>query len=273
MLLPQGVIRERYKGRSGQPQRAKALARQASEAADTDIQVRLEGGTYYLEETLTFTREDSGKNGHRIIWMAEDESDKPVISGGKELEGKWVLHDPERNIYKYEELDEDFVTRDLYVNGARAMLARSRSSVSGLQYSTSDAAYEGKAEGRLETLGLKGKIADTVRGFGDISQLEAVRNVRWRHFEVPVDKVEGDLVYMEQTAWRNTSTTERVHYDWNGASWRAYSGGVTYFQNAYAFLDEAGEFYLDNTRHVLYYIPRDGEDMESAQVVAPVLEK
>ena len=253
--------------------RAKALARQASEAADTDIQVRLEGGTYYLEETLTFTREDSGKNGHRIIWMAEDESDKPVISGGKELEGKWVLHDPERNIYKYEELDEDFVTRDLYVNGARAMLARSRSSVSGLQYSTSDAAYEGKAEGRLETLGLKGKIADTVRGFGDISQLEAVRNVRWRHFEVPVDKVEGDLVYMEQTAWRNTSTTERVHYDWNGASWRAYSGGVTYFQNAYAFLDEAGEFYLDNTRHVLYYIPRDGEDMESAQVVAPVLEK
>ena len=253
--------------------RAKALARQASEAADSDIQVRLEGGTYYLEDTLTFTREDSGKNGHRIIWMAEDENDKPVISGGKELEGKWVLHDSEKNIYKYEDLEEDFVTRDLYVNGSRATLARSRRSVSGLQYSTSDAAYEGKAEGRIETLGLKGKIADTVRGFGDISQLEAVRNVRWRHFEVPVDKVEGDTVYMEQTAWRNTSTTDRVHYDWNGASWRAYSGGVTYFQNAYAFLDETGEFYLDNTRHVLYYIPRDGEDMERAQVVAPVLEK
>lgn len=254
-------------------ERAQELVRKAGSNMNTDIEVLLEGGNYYLDSTLTFTLEDSGKNGHQVIWEAKDKENKPVISGGKVLDNNWELYDGTKNIYKLPIADKKFTTRDLYVNGTRATLARSRDTVSGLQYSTTQAAYEGKAEGNVETLGLKGSIADIVRGFGDISQLEAVRNVRWRHFEVPVEKVEGDIVYMSQTAWRNTSTTDRVHYDWNGASWRAYSGGVTYFQNAYALLDQPGEFYLDNTAHALYYIPREGEDLQNAQVVAPVLEK
>ena len=116
-------------------------------------------------------------------------------------------------------------------------------------------------------------MADIVRGYGDISQLEAVRNVRWRHFEAPVEKVDEDTVYMNDVAWSNTNSTNRIHYDWNGASWKAYGGGVTYFQNAYALLDTPGEFYLDHTAHVLYYIPREGEDMQTAEVIAPVLDK
>ena len=242
---------------------AMELAREASVSAKGDIEVLIEGGTYYLDETLEFTREDSGKDGHSIIWRAADSSDRPVFSGGKVLEHQWELYDAEKNIYKYE--GADFTTRDLYVNGTRSILARSRNTVSGLEVSTSKAAWTEE--------GLKGEVADIVRGYGDISQLEAVRNVRWRHFEAPVEKVDEDTVYMNDVAWSNTNSTNRIHYDWNGASWKAYGGGVTYFQNAYALLDTPGEFYLDHTAHVLYYIPREGEDMQTAEVIAPVLDK
>lgn len=45
-----------------------------------------------------------------------------------------------------------------------------------------------------------------------------------------------------------------------------------YFENAREFLDQPGEWYLDETAHVLYYKPRSGEDLATATVVAPMLE-
>jgi hypothetical protein len=47
---------------------------------------------------------------------------------------------------------------------------------------------------------------------------------------------------------------------------------VYYFENALEFLDQPGEWYLDETKNVLYYKPRSGEDMTKATVVAPVVE-
>ena len=46
----------------------------------------------------------------------------------------------------------------------------------------------------------------------------------------------------------------------------------TYLENAYEALTKPGQFYLDQRRHVLYYIPRPGENMETADVEAPVLQ-
>ena len=45
-----------------------------------------------------------------------------------------------------------------------------------------------------------------------------------------------------------------------------------YFENAKEFLDQAGEWYLDETANVPCYKPRTGEDMTTATVVAPMLE-
>jgi hypothetical protein len=53
-------------------------------------------------------------------------------------------------------------------------------------------------------------------------------------------------------------------------------GGFTkhcyYFENALELLDQAGEWYLDETKGVLSYKPRSGEDMTTATVVAPMVE-
>jgi hypothetical protein len=45
-----------------------------------------------------------------------------------------------------------------------------------------------------------------------------------------------------------------------------------YLENALEFLDLPGEWYLDETADVLYYMPRAGEDMTRATVVAPMLQ-
>jgi hypothetical protein len=43
--------------------------------------------------------------------------------------------------------------------------------------------------------------------------------------------------------------------------------------NAFEFLSKAGQFYFDKTAGTLYYYPRSGEDMATADVEAPVVEK
>lgn len=43
-------------------------------------------------------------------------------------------------------------------------------------------------------------------------------------------------------------------------------------KNAYELLDQPGEFYFDRQEQMLYYIPREGEDLSTASVVVPRLE-
>jgi hypothetical protein len=43
-------------------------------------------------------------------------------------------------------------------------------------------------------------------------------------------------------------------------------------QNAYELLKNPGEFYFNRKTHTLYYIPRPGEDMATAEVIAPLSE-
>ena len=44
-------------------------------------------------------------------------------------------------------------------------------------------------------------------------------------------------------------------------------------ENAYEFLNETGEWYLDKHEGYLYYIPRQGEDMKSMEVKLPIGEE
>jgi hypothetical protein len=43
---------------------------------------------------------------------------------------------------------------------------------------------------------------------------------------------------------------------------------VYYMENAMEFLDSPGEWYLDTNTGTLYYMPRVGEDISSASIVA-----
>ena len=46
-----------------------------------------------------------------------------------------------------------------------------------------------------------------------------------------------------------------------------------YVENAFELLDEPGEWYLDRPADTVYYLPKPGEDMTKAKVVAPAVER
>ncbi|WP_344987303.1 hypothetical protein [Streptomyces violaceus] len=51
-----------------------------------------------------------------------------------------------------------------------------------------------------------------------------------------------------------------------------FRAGPLYIENAYEFLDTAGEWYLDTATGTLYYKPLTGQDMSEADVEVPKLE-
>ena len=78
----------------------------------------------------------------------------------------------------------------------------------------------------------------------------------------------GSWITMAQPCWYNS--TRRV----DGGEHVGYGtfGAPTYIENAYEMLNQPGQFYLDGSAHKLYYVPRAGEVMATADVEAPILQ-
>ncbi|MCK4829278.1 right-handed parallel beta-helix repeat-containing protein, partial [bacterium] len=67
-------------------QRAKEAVRELKKTVDHDIVVMLRGGHYYLDETVVFGLEDSGKDGQSIIYQNYP-GEKPIITTGTPISG------------------------------------------------------------------------------------------------------------------------------------------------------------------------------------------
>ncbi len=83
----------------------------------------------------------------------------------------------------------------------------------------------------------------------------------WTQHRVPVQRIEPNLIVCKEPPFN------RICQRFQPA------GDVMDLENAYEFLDAYGEWYLDRKAGVVYYMPRAHEDMKTAVVVAPVLEK
>lgn len=202
-----------------------------------DIIVYLRGGTYALTNTLTFEPVDSGNNGHKIIYSAY-ESEKPVISGGKLVTG-WTLHDTNKNIWQANVSASDNF-RQIYVNGVKAIRACSSGPPAG--WKTNSTGYT---------------TTDTnLQNFANITNLEIVASpFEWTQERFPVASIIG------------TNITVTTLNPWAGL------GHPTRMENAYEFMDHPGFWYLDRKTHILYYIPRAGEDLTTAAIEVPVVEQ
>lgn len=103
---------------------AKKIAAELS--ATQSVTVFLNGGTYSLSDTITFTASDSGQNGNVITFKAV-EGETPIVSGGTEVSG-WSLHDSANNIYKATVPATASGARQFYVNGAHQTRAMTETS-------------------------------------------------------------------------------------------------------------------------------------------------
>jgi len=101
-------------------ERARSAVRAVRNSMNADVVVHVAGGTYRFEKPLQFGPEDSGANGHRIIYEAQP-GQTPVITSFRPITG-WKLHDAAKKIYAANVGNLDF--RQFYIDGKMAAPAR-----------------------------------------------------------------------------------------------------------------------------------------------------
>ncbi|MFC8366134.1 right-handed parallel beta-helix repeat-containing protein, partial [Streptomyces griseorubiginosus] len=214
-----------------------------------DITVVLADGTYRLTAPLTFTAADSGTGGNSVNWKAAPGA-HPVITGAQRATG-WTVQDSAKNIWKAD-VGTGFDTRQLYVDGVLAQRARSTVNRSDLTVTTSGYTFSTSALNYLNTLANPGR-----------TEIHSVASFTDRYS--PVSGISNGTITMTQPAWTNNT------FGWDTLEHPLRSGPL-YIENAYEFLDTAGEWYLDTNTGTLYYKPLPGQSMSTADVEVPKLQ-
>ncbi|MEA1951827.1 MAG: right-handed parallel beta-helix repeat-containing protein [Planctomycetota bacterium] len=239
--------------------RARDEVRKANQKMTGDIEVILHGGTFRLSETLVFDHRDGGTDGHHVVYKAAKDA-SPVLSGGRAITG-WK-EDAEGRWKASTDIDN---FRQLYVNGNRAVRARSpeAKAKSTKWFDLGIATVPG-----MKLFGENGyRTTDTAmadwRNPGDI---ELCYYVGWCHTRCKVQSIARDgphaVIRMLQPYFKIARTKQGVQVNL-----------PNYIENAFELLDEPGEWYLDRAADTVYYMPKPGEDMKTARVIAPTVEK
>lgn len=219
----------------------------------TDICLRLQEGVYQLNQPITIRPED---NGTRIV-----ADGKVTISGGVSIsgwkkEGKFYVADvPDFNGRPLE-------FRQLWVNGKKAVRARDVDDFEQMfRIRSVDKANEtiyvpAKAVKKI----INAKYPEMV-----LHEMWCIANLRIKNIKIQGDSAavtfhqpESHVHFMHP--WPSPMVTTDGH------------NSAFYLTNAKELLDSEGEWYLDARASKLYYIPRKGEDMGSAEVIAPAVE-
>ncbi|MCU0751075.1 MAG: hypothetical protein MUF13_16170 [Akkermansiaceae bacterium] len=247
-------------------------ARQAVDAINgnmtEDITVHLRGGIHRLTATFTLGSGDSGTNGFHVVYRNYG-SEVPVINGGVDLSGGWVLHDAVKNIYK--KTGVNFPFRQLTVNASSTIRARTPNQTNPdtlgpyLTMSGIDAAAQEAIVPRAPVEGW--------RSVAGITNVEMVMHPHWYQYR---GRIDPDASYQNATQVRfkfqspeNNSIFAKGDSFWDSATYPV----PYYFENSIDFLDAEGEWFRDAATSTLYYKPRPGEYMPTATIEAPSLER
>jgi hypothetical protein len=247
-------------------QRAQALIQALTPTMTADLTVVLEDGFYRLAAPLTLGTADSGTNGHNVVWTA-DSGARPVLAGSVQIVG-WHRVSSTSPIW-VAQAPAGLKTRQLYVNGSRG--ARAHGSLPNSLSGQNSTGYSGGGT----------TMAGWRNPSGVTPQLEFVYRGglgAWTEPRCPVASFSGDSVVMAQPCWTNSTNRACCFADgraYNLVGRKGITEQPTDVENAYQFLSAStpGQWFLDRGDSKLYYVPRSGENMATADVEAPMLEK
>ena len=245
---------------------ARDAVRKLNKDMSGDITVYLRGGDYRITEPVVFDTRDSGTNGHTITYKAYGD-EVPVINGSEKVTG-WTKYNDK--LYAAP-LDRSYKLRNLYVNDRRANMGSVRVQSKGGygKYSiTAGQADWAWASGTKDD-GSSYSTNDIPRIPSNFDDLEIINGTTWNENIVCTRDVKvenGSLVLLYQQPYGAIAQTP----GWNAGF---STGGTHTIYNSFSFVDDPGEFYFDKTDKVLYYYPRQGEDMSVADVEAPIAEQ
>ena len=249
-----------WPGTLSQPFRTVDRARLAVQALKAQVTGRtiavfIRSGTYFLPSTWTFTSLDSGTATTPILY-ANYPGEAPVISAGqlltnwvKNSNGQWQTTLP---------LGRYFT--QLWVNGNRRYPART--TPNGYLYITGGYSTTGSkttANQLAYDVPPAGGVPATMANLADV---DLIVFEAWNVSHLRVSSV--------NTTTRRITTTKSITQS-------GYAGFIPghhfLLANVKEALKQPGQFYLDRPTGTLTYIPKAGEVLSSASIVAPQLQQ
>jgi hypothetical protein len=225
------------------------------------IRVVLRGGVYYLNEPLEFSPEDSGTEPAPVIYSASP-GEQVTVSGGKRLQkGRWTEVRGKKlwTIDIPEAKNGTWRFRQLFVNGERR--PRTRLPKQGeyqieslLDVPTTDEAWT-KSVRRFVFSG------KDIQRWHNLTDVDVVAPCRWVDNRLPIQEVDVEkrIVTFDRSSVFNL--VELYHT-------KPSTYGV---ENVFEALEAPGQWYLDRPEGKLYYLPKEGEDVNTAEFIAPQL--
>ena len=242
--------------------RARDAVRQSRTAAKADkpCTVLIRGGTYRLAQPIVFGPEDSG-TADGVVTYAAYPGEKPVFSGGRVITGwkrnagaVWTAPIPAK-------LAGEWYFKQLFVNGQRRTRARTPND----GYLRTDGSLPGLKSPRDR------KDPATKMGFrfkaGDLKRWDRLEDVNLLVYH----SWTASLNWIQSLDEPNRIVRFTAPANWPTGYWERNQR--YYVENALELLDAPGEWYLIRDTGVLCYWPLPGEDMSTAEVVAPAVRK
>jgi hypothetical protein len=230
---------------------------------DQPVEVIALEGEYFMMQPLDLTEYDGGTEDNPLIFKAEPGT-KAIFRGGVEVTGFEKVNDKIWRAFVPQVAWYDSYFEQLYVNGRRAMRARSPNDGFHTVKNVSESVIE-KGEGRFPKLAVQQIEIDP----SDTLELQKFSKQDFR-----------DALIVFYHNWDNTrkritgysSSNSSVFIAGEGMKpWNPINSKSRYFiENFRAALDVPGEWYLDRSGY-LYYIPLEGETIENSRFFAPVI--
>lgn len=215
------------------------------------IVVRIHGGTYHLEQALTFLPEDSGTAAAPVIYEAA-EGEVPLLSAGTPIKGWDVTPEGRWQTTLPAAAHEGWAFSQLYVNNQR----RFRPTWPRLGYHFVAAASPTTPNACPDRFVYH--AGDILPEWKHLSEKEICIVHNWNLSRFPI------------TAIDSTSRTVTLA----GSTWHPSLNDITprnwyRVENVVEAFDQPGQWYLDRASGTLSYIPLAGEEPATAQVIAP----
>lgn len=236
------------------------------------IHIKLRDGVYIQEKTLFFRPEDSG-TADSPTWIEAVPNEYAVISGGIRVNNWELLSEDVEGLpvqakgkvwrAKAPLLGNRHVeSRQLWVNDVKAIRCR--------QFE------QGKMERMLSFEPDKEEIwipTPQISLHENAVQLEMVVHQRWATAILRVKDLAVQGEKTRVTFYQPESQLEFAH-PWPQPIINGEKGSSAFYLcNAIQLLDQPGEWFQDYPSGTIYYWPREGEDMLTAEAIIPSLEQ
>jgi hypothetical protein len=251
--------------------KARELRRLNAPEIQEGINIIVADGTYFLDEPLLFRPEDSGSETSLTTIKGENGA-LPRISGGVKVNG-WKktgkvsgFEKAGRNLWVADmprKAGRSVEFRQMWVDGVKANRA------SNLDDGELDRILAADHENEVFWIPLPDvNLSETRQLEMVIHQWWAIANLRVKDIEIVGDSAKISLFQPEcriefEHPWPAPFIDSEKKYNGNSAF---------YFVNHPALLNNPGEWYADTDNGKIYYWPREGENMDRAEVLVPFLE-